>query len=228
MATARALDSFTSVSTPREGKKPISFPTAGRLGTLRRIGGLLLAAILCLLTGKPPLQTLQEDPLDRVVTQNDEDVESNVARYQKREELRREEIEAPPPPREEVRRQEAPPAPAHNALLDTTQRWDRRKLYRESDGISGKPAAIPFSSWGDLRCVSEIDSRRPRIQAEPPKIISQEDLTELEILGKRFREAKKRYAKKRDGIRRAMESGASVEAGFRSAAMTKRDVLVVR
>jgi hypothetical protein len=221
MSSAQSLGSFCTpcksvgVSTSRKGKT-ISFPTAGRMVTIRRIGGLLLAAICVLLTGKVPLQTFQDDPLDRVVTQDDDNDEARSAI--KRKEEVKEEVEVPPPPaREPEPREEAPP-PAQrknallNSLLDTAQEWDRRDLFRESDGLSGKRLPAGIAEFpGGLRCVSEID--RPGIR---PQIISQDDLAELEILGKRSREAKRRYEKKREAIRRARESGARVEAGARA------------
>jgi hypothetical protein len=201
MSTAQySLDQIyqlPSAARERKKRKPLPFRTAGRLVSLRRIAGLLLAAIVCLLTGKVSLQTFASDPVDERLTQDDERDEARTA-VPKREREARDE-----------RRREAPKA-ADAALVDT-EPW---KQFRVSHGISSG-SAIPFPP------------RRPGIQAEPPKIISQEDLAELELLGKRYREARRLFEKRRQRIRGAMASGATVEAGTRSAAMKTREVLVV-
>jgi hypothetical protein len=211
-------------SAARERRKPLAFPTAGRLGSLRRIAGLLLAALLCLLTGKAPLQTFADDPKDERVTQDDDRDESKSAipetreleRAEKRKTQRRKEDAAPWAEEERrIEERRIAPAAADAALVDTAP-W---KQFREANGICGafcgKPEAIPFPP-------------HPGMQTEPQKVISQEDLSELDLLKKRVREAKKCYEKKRTRIRGAMASGASIEAGVRSVAMKTREVLVVQ
>lgn len=64
---------------------------------------------------------------------------------------------------------------------------------------------------------------RPRDQ----RMISQEDLEELMLLGRQMKEAESKWKDKRDSVRRALVSGATVEPGIHIACIAERTRLVI-
>lgn len=64
--------------------------------------------------------------------------------------------------------------------------------------------------------------------AKLPALISQDDLAEEQWLHKQATEAVERWRRKREAIRAALEAGAAVEPGMRTARIESRRTLVLR